>query len=505
MQTAYLNWFNQPPARDNPAISFQAPHPHLDTISGDITKLAENHAAVHAYLDRTNILNAKGEGVINLRPVISLVQYCAIVRLNHEIQTKFDDGSMGKQSKDDRESSAEHGRKLDEDLLLTVSDLEYTGLLTTYLRPQGEDDAKFTISGAPIALPLPNMVQRHLRQVYIWDETALQRINTTVMTVLNMAYDMTPFPDLVNTLYALHGLQTVSALLFNRAQGGKVQIMNFGSSLGYRPTPTGADILCLMKDVRVFSLLMNIFTEQPLFPTNPMLIQQVLDGLLRMVHLLPDHVRTDLHTSLQIFAARFKLKETVLPMAVLINTAAIVQPPLLLVQGVPQIPESVLPVMITADPPVHDRSENMQQLHAPRVTYASATAMVARQAIPDRKRVSGASSLDSGSRREVRPETGGYRDLRPSYDRRPAAPSASAVTLEDLQRSMAALQSQVDRQARLARRDNPNDERQPPAAAYHIRATGPPGSDSSGEEPPVPQRAFGLRAPQGSAHEASDN
>jgi hypothetical protein len=88
-----------------------------------------------------------------------------------------------------------------------------------------------------------------------------------------------------------------------------------------------------MKDVRVFSFLMNI--EQPLLPTSPLLLEQVLDGLLNVVHLLLDHVRADLHTSLQIFAARFKLKLTFLPMAQLINAATTVQPHLQLDHGVP--------------------------------------------------------------------------------------------------------------------------------------------------------------------------
>jgi hypothetical protein len=48
-------------------------------------------------------------------------------------------------------------------------------------------------------------------------------------------------------------------------------------------------------------------------------MQQVLDGLLRMVHHLPDLVQADLHTYLQIFAARFKLKQTILPMALLLS------------------------------------------------------------------------------------------------------------------------------------------------------------------------------------------
>jgi hypothetical protein len=77
--TGYLNHVNQL-ARDNPANSFQAPYPHLDTISGDMTKFAENTAAVQAFIDRAGILSAKGDNVIRLRPVNTAVQYCSIVR-----------------------------------------------------------------------------------------------------------------------------------------------------------------------------------------------------------------------------------------------------------------------------------------------------------------------------------------------------------------------------------------------------------------------------------------
>ena len=52
-------------------------------------------------------------------------------------------------------------------------------------------------------------------------------------------------------------------------------------------------------------------------------------------------------------------KMTVLPMAVLINTAAMVQPPLHLVHGVPPIPDTAL----ITDPPLDARSiagEGMQ-------------------------------------------------------------------------------------------------------------------------------------------------
>jgi hypothetical protein len=488
MQTAYLNLLNHT-ARDNTVNSFQAPHPRLDIINGPLIHLAENTAAVHAFINRTSILSPKGDKVTSMRPVNTITDYVSVVRLNDEIRTKFDDTKpvMEKeQVEQEQEQAQEQSQERHHARLLNISDLEYLGLLTTYLRTTGKDDPNYTVMGAPIDLPLTNEVQRHIRQVFLWDESTMHRVNTTLMSVLNIAFDMTPLNlDLVDNLYAMHGHQTVKALMYNRAQGNKVSIMNFGSSLGYRPTPTGADVLRLMKDLRNFSLLINIFTEQPLFPTNALLIQQVLDGLLRMVHLLPEHVRPELHTSLQIFLARYKIRQTILPMAVLISAGAIVQQNTQIDQGVtPTTADVVFP--------------GVEQLPASPISHPTATAMVVRTSAPDRQRVTGPPPQSSGARRNDRSDptalaTG--RDHRLATERSVATQSASNVTLADLQRTMAALQSQVDRQARLARRDVPDDE-QPPArcAAYYIRATGPPeDSASSDEEPPATAKAFGAR------------
>ncbi len=174
---------------------------------------------------------------------------------------------------------------------MTLSDLEYIGVATAYVQITGRENQPYKIVGATIDLPLPVKLQLQIRQVSIlWDEATLHRVNTTLMMALSSAFDMSPFTDLVDTLYAMRALQTIYGLLFYRAQVNKVQIMNYCSSLGYLPTPTGADVLRLMKDVRIFSFLLNIFTEQPLLPTSPLLLKQVLDGLLRMVHHLPYHV-----------------------------------------------------------------------------------------------------------------------------------------------------------------------------------------------------------------------
>jgi hypothetical protein len=68
MMTGYLIHVDQL-ARDNPANSFQAPYPKLDTISGDMTKFAENTAMVHAFIDRAGILTVKGDTCDEAKPV----------------------------------------------------------------------------------------------------------------------------------------------------------------------------------------------------------------------------------------------------------------------------------------------------------------------------------------------------------------------------------------------------------------------------------------------------
>ncbi len=288
--TGYRNHVNKL-SPTHPAYMYQPPHQGMDAVGGDLTKLVENMASVHTFCDRGGIMNPKGHGIITMKPVNDGVVNCSIVRLNQEIQTIFDEP---KPVKDNGESGSAQdkertpARGTDDDLLLSISDLEYIGLATSssYLRQTGQENPLYTIMGKLIDLLIPNAVQRSIRQVFFWDETTTYRVNDLLMMVLNMAFDMSPFPDLVDTLHGMHALQTIDALMFNRIQVHKVTVplVNYGSSLGYRPTLTGGDIVRLMKDVRIFSILMKIFAEQPMFPTSPLLLQQVLDGLLRMVH-----------------------------------------------------------------------------------------------------------------------------------------------------------------------------------------------------------------------------
>ena len=56
-----------------------------------MTKFAENTVAVHAFIDRTGILTAKGDNVIRLLPVNTTAQFFSIVRLNNKVQAFFEE------------------------------------------------------------------------------------------------------------------------------------------------------------------------------------------------------------------------------------------------------------------------------------------------------------------------------------------------------------------------------------------------------------------------------
>ena len=213
MMTSYLNHLNklQP---THPAYMFQPPHPDMDVVNGDLTKLVENVDSVHTFCERGGIVNPKCDTIARLKPVNDVVVHCSIVRLNHETQTIFDEpkskpvkdnGGSGSAQDEEQPQAQGAGSKC----LLTVSDLEYIGLATSYLRQTRIQDQVYTVLGQPINLPICSKVKRSIRQVTFWDETTTYRVNELLMTVLNMAFEMSQFPDLVDILHGMHALQTV--------------------------------------------------------------------------------------------------------------------------------------------------------------------------------------------------------------------------------------------------------------------------------------------------------
>jgi hypothetical protein len=94
------------------------------------------------------------------------------VRLNHEVQTFFDEAKPTKEENEsemgqDKDQEHKRDRQSDEARLLTLSDLEYIGVATAYVRTTGRDNQPYTIVGAMIDLPLPVKLQRQIRQVSI--------------------------------------------------------------------------------------------------------------------------------------------------------------------------------------------------------------------------------------------------------------------------------------------------------------------------------------------------
>jgi hypothetical protein len=75
--------------------------------------------------------------------------------------------------------------------------------------------------------------------------------------------------------------------------------------------------------------------------------------------------------------------------------------------------------------------------------------------------------------------------------------------MEDIQKTIANLQSQVDRHTSLTRRDD--EERQPCSTAYYLRPTGFPADTASSDEDPIVTRAFGAGVVLESVDSGNDN
>ena len=153
MQTAYLNWYNQPqpPARDTPASSFQAPLPQMKLIRWDFTTLAEKTAPVYIITEGTDILPAKGDDTLSLRPFNSIVQQRTFVRLDNDIHIKLDkveflkvdnDSAVKQEQTQDRKQL----RESDEDDVHHLRDNVQTDLQASLQISTNDMESKKTIS-----------------------------------------------------------------------------------------------------------------------------------------------------------------------------------------------------------------------------------------------------------------------------------------------------------------------------------------------------------------------
>ena len=314
-----------------------------------------------------------------------------------------------------------------------------------------------------------------------------------MMSAISLSFDMSNITDLVPTLYGIHAYQLLHILLYNRAQRAKVAIIQFARTIGYTPIHTDVQLIRLIGTVRALSVLMNVTHDAPPFETNNLLTIQLLDGFSRAIHLLPDHIRTDVSSNLNYFQACMKGKLNVTPMAILINMVPILQDQPNFELEIPDIASvENIPAMLSNDQTLPDFrriSDNGMQTSGadPReVAFAAQLRDRQRLSAPDRYRPSSDTkparqdnvrqdvrfdprqAICAPSNRNARQEIYGA-----SSQPRKADPSSQTATLEDLQRTIASLQSQIDRQARQARKEDTSNSNRLSFASAHLASSKP--------------------------------
>jgi hypothetical protein len=109
---------------------------------------------------------------------------------------------------------------------------------------------------------------------------------------------MTPFTDLVPTIFPIHAFQVVNTLYCNRVQGQKLAIMTHASTLGYSLTPTDAHVASILRDCHIFSFMILILSKLPLLEVDYLnaYLKQAADDLQRSVAIPPDLIRSNVLT-----------------------------------------------------------------------------------------------------------------------------------------------------------------------------------------------------------------
>ena len=315
------------------------------------------------------------------------------------------------------------------------------------------------------------------------------------MSALNLAFDMSPFKDTVPTLYALHAYQTLLALLHNRTQDGKVSILKFAGTIGYHPVHTPEEMEQLISDVCIFSIFGNIVTDMLPFSANEGLLRQAIDGLTRSARHLPDHARSDYLKSIDRFRLRIMQNQPVRPMALLINTA-----PMLQEQPNFESASATTAQAMLSDfqpPPDFRRITDSVRQTSDNPTETALVAQLRPRPLSnpsDRTR-----PVANGTRYETRPDYNqrdSRRDARPNYERRDPRHDTGrprqvelpspALTMDEMQKAMSDLQSQFDR-VRQPRKDDTAKTSRLPLGSAHMAAARSSSMQDTKEEA---ERAF---------------
>jgi len=274
-------------------------------------------------------------------------------------------------------------------------------------------------------------------------------------------------------------------------------LLQSASNIGYTSLQSGSQVSRLLRDIYTYAFIFNALSDQyqVMSQLDKIYLTQAVDGLHRSAHLLPDHVRGSFARSIQVFSDRLKRGDSVRSSALLINISAILQPPIerpslppteapalaaMLADSIPDFrrapdvfvpassPETAFMARFTdRSRPENDRREYRSDRRDFRTDTRPPPCLdVRRDFRPDtrpasRQDLRGAARSDSrhDSRHDSRLDE--YRDSRHAVsDDRPD----SSVTLEDLQKSMASMQSLIDKHARQARQAQNSPSRRDRAA-----------------------------------------
>jgi hypothetical protein len=270
-------------------------------------------------------------------------------------------------------------------------------------------------------------------------------------------------------------------LLFNRVQIAKSDMLHNASLLGSQPVQSTRHVSQLIRDIHTYAKITTITSDlnQPIIRFDRAFIEQVLDGLQRSTHLLPEHRRSLFTRSIQRFSDRFHAGSAIRLPALFVSFAAILQPPVvrpsrsaspaqetlvhaaMLADVVPEfrtdsdIPETALYARFdNRFRPERDRPDIRPDRGDLRTTPRSD---LRRDPRPDDRRPfrpddcpACSQEFRGNARSASRPESR-LADPRDFRTPAPDDPPASPATLEDLHKSFASLQSQLDKHTRLAR------------------------------------------------------
>mmetsp|Transcript_60238 Transcript_60238/g.126025 ORF Transcript_60238/g.126025 Transcript_60238/m.126025 type:complete len:523 (-) Transcript_60238:122-1690(-) len=350
--------------------------------------------------------------------------------------------------------------------LLDIPGLVYQGFARSNL-PPSSDPVHYGATGR--LLSMNTVLRRKLRSIYLMTDRSLTRLNADFWPVINNLIDLTKFPGLSPVFPAAHAFQRLLILLATKTFHLNMEIRQNIALVGTTPLKNTDDLGRLILELTSLSTLDNILDRQSPFQPPKNIVDQALLHLQRGSSLshFPLHIRSALDKIIHDFLAVIQDGHTVLPSAILIRftpyfpvpSPSLDQPDTLNAMMAREylLPRTSIDSTISAsntivhlDPPevaLLARQDTRRDYHNDRRDLRPEPRSVLRQDVrrdfrPDSRPASRQDirgSARSDSRNDSRIEE--PRDFRSPPD----------PTLEDLQKNMAALQSQLDKHARQVR------------------------------------------------------